>query len=143
MISQIKLNGLDNNPIKTNKKQPPQSKNKNLPPCYFTSIFIGSKGSGKTYSLVKLIKNYEKYPIYDVDDNKLDIRVILFCPTAHSVANPIYETLKYLDDDDIILDYSDDKLLDKISEIEEDKEYIEDYNEYVKHEKNICRLMKI
>ena len=58
---------------------------------------------------MKLIKNYEKYPIYDVDNNKLDIRVILFCPTAHSVANPIYETLKYLDDEDIILDYSDDK----------------------------------
>ena len=50
MITEIKLDGLDNNPIKTNKKQPPQSKNKNLPPCYFTSIFIGNKGSGKTYS---------------------------------------------------------------------------------------------
>ena len=68
MITEIKLDGLDNNPIKTNKKQPPQSKNKNLPPCYFTSIFIGSRGSGKTYSLVKLIKNYERYPIYDVDN---------------------------------------------------------------------------
>lgn len=131
MITEIKLDGLDNNPIKTNKKQPPQSKNKNLPPCYFTSIFIGSKGSGKTYSLVKLIKNYERFPIYDVDNNKLDIRVILFCPTAHSVANPIYESLKYLDDDDIILDYSDDKLLDKINDIEEEKQYIEEYNEYL------------
>ena len=47
------------------------------------------------------------------------------------MANPIHETLKYLDEDDIILDYSDDKLLDKISEIEEDKQYIEDYNEYL------------
>ena len=131
MITEIKLDGLDNNPIKTNKKQPPQSKNKNLPPCYFTSIFIGSKGSGKTYSLIKLIKNYERFPIYDVDNNKLDIRVILFCPTAHSVANPIYESLKYLDDDDIILDYSDDKLLDKINNIEEEKQYIEEYNKYL------------
>ena len=59
---------------------------------FFTSICFGSKGSGKTYSLVKLLKNYEKYPIYDVDNNKLNMRVILFCPTAHSVANPIYET---------------------------------------------------
>ena len=33
--------------------------NKDLPPCFFTSIFIGSKGSGKSYSLVKLSKNYE------------------------------------------------------------------------------------
>jgi hypothetical protein len=56
MIEEIKLNRLDNKPIKTTKKSPPRSINKNLPPCYFTSIFIGSKGSGKTYSLIKLFK---------------------------------------------------------------------------------------
>jgi hypothetical protein len=57
MIEEIKLNGLDNKPIKTTKKPPPRSIYENLPPCYFTSIFIGSKGSGKTYSLIKLLKN--------------------------------------------------------------------------------------
>ena len=56
MIEEIKLTGLDNKPIKTTKKPPPRSINENLPPCYFTSIFIGSKGSGKTYSLIKLLK---------------------------------------------------------------------------------------
>ena len=74
MIQEIKLNGLDNKPIKTTKKPPPRSINKDLPPCYFTSIFIGSKGSGKTYSLIKLFKNYDQYPIYDNDGHKLDIR---------------------------------------------------------------------
>ena len=58
MIEEIKFTGLDNKPIKTTKKTPPRSINENLPPCYFTSIFIGSKGSGKTYSLIKLLKNY-------------------------------------------------------------------------------------
>ena len=130
MIEEIKLNGLDNKPIKTTKKPPPKSINENLPPCYFTSIFIGSKGSGKTYSLIKLLKNYEKYPIYDNEGHKLDMRVIVFWPTVHSVANPIYDTLKYLDEDDIILDYSDDKLLDKLDEIEKEKEEIEDYKKY-------------
>ena len=47
MIQEIKLNGLNNEPVKTNKKTPPMNINKDLPPCYFTSIFIGSKGSGK------------------------------------------------------------------------------------------------
>ena len=131
MIQEIKLNGLNNEPVKTNKKTPPMSINKDLPPCYFTSIFIGSKGSGKTYSVVKLLKNYEKYPIYDVDGNKLTMRVIVFCPTINSSANPIYESLKHLDENDIILDYSDDKLLDKLHEIEEEKQFIEDYKEYV------------
>ena len=131
MIQEIKLNGLNNEPVKTNKKTPPMSINKDLPPCYFTSIFIGSKGSGKTYSVVKLLKNYEKYPIYDSDGNKLTMRVIVFCPTINSSANPIYESLKHLDENDIILDYSDDKLLDKLHEIEEEKKFIEEYKEYV------------
>lgn len=131
MIQEIKLNGLNNEPVKTNKKTPPMSINKDLPPCYFTSIFIGSKGSGKTYSVVKLLKNYEKYPIYDADGNKLTMRVIVFCPTINSSANPIYESLKNLDENDIILDYSDDKLLDKLHEIEEEKKFIEEYKEYV------------
>ena len=124
MIQEIKLNGLNNEPVKTNKKTPPMSINKDLPPCYFTSIFIGSKGSGKTYSVVKLLKNYEKYPIYDADGNKLTMRVIVFCPTINSSANPIYESLKHLDENDIILDYSDDKLLDKLHEIEEEEFFL-------------------
>jgi len=131
MIEEIKLNGLDNKPIKTTKKPPPRSINENLPPCYFTSIFIGSKGSGKTYSLIKLLKNYEKYPIYDNEGHKLDMRVIVFCPTIMSTANPIYDTLKYLDEDDIIMGYSDNKLLDKLDEIEKEKEEIENYKKYV------------
>jgi hypothetical protein len=59
------------------------------------------------------------------------MRVIVFCPTIHSSANPIYESLKYLNEDDIILDYSDDKLLDKLHEIEEEKRFIEEYNQYL------------
>ena len=60
------------------------------------------------------------------------MRVIVFCPTILSAANPIYETLKYLDDDDIILDYSDNKLLNKLDEIEIEKKEIEDFNEYIR-----------
>jgi hypothetical protein len=60
--------------------------NKDLPPCYLTSIFTGSKGSVKSYSLVKLSKNYEKYPVYDVDGNKLEMRDIVFRPTIHTIS---------------------------------------------------------
>ena len=140
MIQEIKLNGLDNKPIKTTKKPPPRSTNENLPPCYFTSIFIGSKGSGKTYSLIKLLKNYEKYPIYDNEGHKLDMRVIVFCPTIMSTANPIYDSLKYLDEDDIIMEYSDDKLLDKLDEIEKEKEDIKNYNKYIEVWKKYLKI---
>jgi hypothetical protein len=80
------------------------------------------------YSLTKFFKNYEKYPIYDNEGHKMDIRVIVFCHTIMSSANPIHETLKYLDADDIIMDYSDEKILNKLDEIEKEKEEIEDFN---------------
>jgi hypothetical protein len=140
MIEEIKLNGLDNKPIKTTKKPPPRSINENLPPCYFTSIFIGSKGSGKTYSLIKLLKNYEKYPIYDNEGHKLEMRVIVFCPTIMSTANPIYDSLKYLDEDDIIMEYTDGKLSEKLDEIEKEKEEIENYKKYVEVWKKYIKI---
>ena len=140
MITEHKLTGLDNEPIKTNKKPAPKSENPNLPPCYFTSIFIGSKGSGKTYSLVKLLKNYEKYPIYDYEGHKLNMRIIVFCPTLNSAANPIYQTLNNLDENDIILEYADYKLLEKLDEIEKEKKDIEEYNYYLQVWKKFIKI---
>jgi hypothetical protein len=68
------------------------------------------------------IKNYEKYTVYDNEDHKLDMRIIVSCPTILSTANPIYETLKYLDEEDFVMDYSDNNLLDKLDRIEKEKE---------------------
>ena len=68
------------------------------------------------------------------------MRVIVFCPTILSAANPIYETLKYLDDDDIILDYSDNKLLEKLDDIENEKKEIEDFNEYIRVWRKFMRI---
>ena len=96
-------------------------------------MFIGAKNSGKTYGLVKMIKNYEDQPIKDSKGNVLEIRTILFSPTGKSEANPIYTTLKSLDfDNDVIEHYTDNKLIEKLNEIEKDKEEIEDYKKYVK-----------
>ena len=135
MISETQLSTLDNKPIKVNKKSPPQSTNPDLTPLYFTAMFIGAKCSGKTYGLVKMIKNYESSPIKNSDGNTIPMRTILMCPTASSSANPIYTTLKSLSEDDIILNYSDSILLDKIEEISEEKKQIEEFNLY-------CKLFK-
>ena len=131
-VIETQLKGLDNKPIKVNKKSPPRSINNDLTSLYFTAMFIGAKNSGKRYGLVKLLKNYESEPIKDYQGNTLPIRTILFCPTANSAANPIFNTLKSLSEDDIILNYSDDLLLDKIEEIAIDKQEIEEYNNYCK-----------
>jgi hypothetical protein len=61
-----------------------------------------------------MLKNFEKYPVYDAEKNKLDNRIILICPTANSTANPIFHTLKDLDKDDIFTEYNDDILTIKL-----------------------------
>jgi len=66
----------------------------------------------------------------------------LFCPTANSDANPVFKTLKNLDDDDIVLNYTDDKLIDKLDSIEHDKKEIEDYKEYLKVWKKFERIQE-
>ncbi len=86
------------------------STNKDWTPFYFIAMFIGSKNSGKSYGLVKLLKFYENEPIKESDNNELQIRTILLCPTAYSAANPIFQSLKSHDEDDIELNYSDDLL---------------------------------
>jgi hypothetical protein len=73
-------------------------------------MFIGSKGSGKTYSLVSLLKHYEKSSLLDKKSRKHNMRTILFCPTGNSDFNKIYTTLESLEEKDIILEYSDEKL---------------------------------
>jgi len=132
MITEISLKELDNLPIKVHKKKPPQSVNKDLPPLFFTSLFIGAKGSGKTYSLVKLLKFYESSDTTDDEGNVRKMRTILFCPTANSVANPIYKTLKTLDENDIYTDYSDELLKEVLDQIDAEYNEINNYNNYKK-----------
>ncbi len=52
-------------------------------------MFIGAKNSRKSYGLENLLKIYEDEPTKDSDNNTLQIRTILFCPTANFAANPI------------------------------------------------------
>lgn len=132
MITEQRINTITDKLPKINKKQPPRSVNFDLTPLYFSALFVGAKNSGKTYGLVKMLHNYQQYKIYDSEGNELQQRIILFCPTANSNANPVYKTLKYLDDNDIILDYSDEKLLEILKTIEDTKTEIEEFQQYIK-----------
>ena len=51
--------------------------------------------------MVKLLKFYEASDIIDDEGNKRQMCIILFCPTADSIANPIYRSLKNLADEDV------------------------------------------
>ena len=125
---------------KINKIPPPASVNENLTKMFFSAIFVGAKNSGKSYGLCTLLKNYEDDPIKDNEGNTLPIRIILFAPTAYSVQNVVYKSLKNLDENDIITKYSDDAVNNKLLEIQKDKQDIEDYKKYKQIYKKFIKL---
>ena len=109
MIIERTIPNINNHQIIIQKKPIPQSSNKSLPQLFNTSLFIGSKGRGKTYSLVELLNMYEKSVISD-GTFEYKMRVILIAPTAYSSANSIYQTLTSMDKNDIHLEHSDELL---------------------------------
>jgi len=64
MIVESIIKGLKNEPIKL-KDETIESTNPYLPKLYNCGIWIGAKGTGKTWSLVRLLKHYEDSPIVD------------------------------------------------------------------------------
>ena len=81
---------------------------------YFVSLFIGSRGSGKTFSCCQLLKLYEKYGLA-MAGRYMQQRIILPSPTAP--ANPVFTALKNLDSSDIHGTYSDSLLMDIMDDI--------------------------
>lgn len=133
-----KLKDFDNKPIKYKHLNYPQSKNLDLPRNYFTALFIGQTGTGKTHALIKLLKYYEDFPPYDNDSNLIPQRIILFSPTYQS--NPEFKVLKNLSEDDVIEEYSDKLLQEIIDDIKTVKEEAEHYQDLLKAYKKFLRV---
>ena len=117
-------------PIK--KRNEPSSKNPELPPLFFSCLIVGSKNSGKTYALTSLLKLFENNPIYDVNGNELEQRIILFSPTARNETNIVFKNLKYLSDDDIYLEYNDEILNEILVELKANVDAVNQYEDYIK-----------
>lgn len=133
MIIEKPVHNIDDKPIIIKKKNVPQSSNKSLPLMFNTQLYIGSKGTGKSYKLTSLLRLYEQSKIIDDDDVEYDMRTILVCPTAQSGANEVYKVLKSLDvDNDIHLEYTDQLVEEILSDI---KSKAELYEEFIKYKK--------
>lgn len=117
----------DDRPVKHKRQKYPQCSDKNTPRCFFVGQFIGARGSGKTFALVKLIRQFQDYKIFDTDGNEVEQRCILMSPTY--TANPVFKALKHLDEDDIHANYTDEKLLEVVEEIQKDREETKRYKE--------------
>jgi hypothetical protein len=141
MIIEKIVDNLDDRPINIKKKNVPQSTNKSLPLLFNTQLYIGSKGTGKSYKLTQLLKYYELSKFKDEDNNEYDMRTILICPTASSGANEVYKILNSLDQEkDVHLEYSDD-LMEGI--LEDIKKKQEEYDRYLKYKKLYNKFQKI
>ena len=133
MIIEKPVANIDDKPIIIKKKNVPQSTNTSLPLLFNTQLYIGSKGTGKSYKLTQLLKYYEQSKIKDDDGIEYDMRTILICPTASSGANEVYKILNSLDQDkDIHLDYTDDLVLQILDDIKAKSASYDNYLNYKK-----------
>jgi hypothetical protein len=148
MIEVEKIEGLDLS-LKVKKLNYPTPLNKHFDYYnYFVSLWNGSRGSGKTYSLVKFIRLMEKSRYIDpLTGDIVPIRTFLISPTVDANKH-MFETLKSLDDENIYHDYTNE-LLEQLVEgikadIDETKDYkakLKIYKKFVKyaHKKDIMK----
>lgn len=136
VVIETKLDGF-NDKLKFDKLNYPQCNCGKCFKFYFNSLHIGARQSGKTYSVVKIIKHYENNKITK-DGIQYKIKTHLISPTIQ--ANEIYQSLESLDmKKDAHEDYSDKLLIDIINKIKERKTK---YEEYILYKKYYEKLMK-
>ena len=130
MINEILVKNWDNKVVQHPKLIYPQCNDEGAPRNYFVAIFAGARGSGKTYLLTKLLKTFEEKKCFK-DGSEVPQRIILISPTAHSDSNQIFKSLKNLDwDIDVITEYSDDVLKNKMEEVKTELLQSKEYKEY-------------
>ena len=141
MITEKLVKNFNSRPIIVKKKAVPQSVNNSLPMLFNTQLYIGSKGTGKSYKLTQLLKNYEESKIKDDNGIEYEMRVILICPTASSGANEIFKILKSIDfENDVYLEYTDTLLLEILDDIKGKQEH---YDEFISYKKIYDKFIKI
>lgn len=137
MIIEKKLEGF-NNELKNDKLNYPQCGCGKCFQFYFNSLHIGARQSGKTFSVVKMIRHWEMNKIMKDNEEEFEIKTHLISPTIQS--NAIYKSLKSLDmDKDAHDEYSDELLLSIIDNIKAEKKKYDEYNLYKKYYEKLAK----
>ena len=140
MIIEKNIKDITIEKIEIKKKKNVMSTNKSLPLLFNTSLYIGSKGTGKTYKLCELLRLYENSKIIDNDGIKYEMRTIVIAPTINSGANEVYKSVKSINfDNDVHLEYSDELLLSILDDI---KQKDDEFNEYINYKKIFNKFKK-
>lgn len=114
---------------------PPQPRNKLLPPTYNIVLSASPKGGGKTYNCIQLLTNYEDSGfISEKGENVLMRTIWVSGGTSRSKQNSILNTLKTLHDDDRIdvEENVDAKLKEIYEDVKLERDEVEIYNIYRK-----------
>ena len=123
---------------KNSKLNYPECRCGKCPLFYWNLLSVASRGSGKTYNIVKLIKHYEDNKLTDNDGKVHSLRTIVISPTLD--ANLIFNNLKSLDEKDKHDKYSDELLQSIVDEIKKEKEETEAYHKYVEAYKKTSHI---
>lgn len=140
MIIEKMVDNIDDKPIIIKKKNIPQSTNTSLPLLFNTQLYIGSKGTGKSYKLTQLLRYYEQSKLKDEDGIEYNMRTILICPTASSGANEVYKILNSLDKNDTHLEYDDNLIISIMDDIKK-KQII--YDKFLNYKKVYLKFSKL
>ena len=127
-ISEKDLDGFKDK-INNSKLDYPKSDNNNLFNLFFNMMAVASRGGGKTYSAVKIIKEYEKSKMIS-GQGEHKIRTILISPTYDANKN-LWGNLKSLNENDIYETYSEATLKAIIDDIKQIIDEVDIYNKYV------------
>jgi hypothetical protein len=127
MITEIPIEGFKDK-LENSTLNYPQSTNPNAPRLFFNLLSVASRGGSKTFTCVKLIRDYETHKLVDNDGKIHPLRTFLISPTI--TANPIFNNLKSLSEQDTYTEYSDEVLQGIIDDIEAVNKEIQVYNEY-------------
>jgi len=115
--------------INNSKLDYPRSDNDNLFNLFFNMMAVASRGGGKTYSAVKIIKEYENSKMIS-GQGQHKIRTILISPTYEANKN-LWANLKSLDENDIYENYSEAILKEIIDDIKGIIDEVDIYNKYL------------
>jgi hypothetical protein len=136
VVIETKLDGFDGK-LKYDKLNYPNCICGKCFKMYFNSLHIGARQSGKTYSVVKIIKHYETNKIIK-DGIEYKLRTHLISPTIQ--ANEIYQSLNSLDmKNDTHENYTDKLIVDIIDDIKQRKAKYDDYLLYKKYYEKVMK----
>lgn len=127
-ITEIELSSFKDK-INNSKLDYPKSDNNNLFNLFFNLMAVASRGGGKTYSVVKIIKEFEKSKMIS-GQGEHKIRTILISPTYDANKN-LWGNLKSLDENDIYESYSEGILQNIIDDIKTIIDEVDIYNKYL------------